>query len=157
LIGAAFFAAALYFAATGIDSKIESARSSLDSAHQEMGVDWRAYSKDIYAQAAREKKPIIIDFYADWCAPCKELDEKTFSTRAVIDESKKFIMIKVDLTSAGDPQVEALRNKHQAVGVPTLVYLAPDGNEISKLRGTGFETKEEMVEKMKMALTVAGS
>ena len=116
-----------------------------------------AVQSGFYAQAAREKKPIIIDFYADWCAPCKELDEKTFSTRAVIDESKKFIMIKVDLTSAGDPQVEALRNKHQAVGVPTLVYLAPDGNEISKLRGTGFETKEEMVEKMKMALTVAGS
>jgi thioredoxin:protein disulfide reductase len=98
---------------------------------------------------------VFIDFYADWCAPCKELDTRTFAAPEIIDRSKDFIMLKADLTSAGDPQVEALREKFQARGVPTLIFLKPNGQEIAGLRGTGFESKEAFLDKMNRALQVS--
>jgi len=106
--------------------------------------------------AMKEAKPIFIDFYADWCAPCKELDENTYSAPEVVARSRDFVMLKVDLTSADDPQAEMLRKKYQARGVPTLVFLTPDGREIPGLRGTGFESKEVFLEKMNRALKKMG-
>jgi len=61
-------------------------------------------------------------------------------------------MLKVDLTSAENPQSELLRKKYQARGVPTLVFLRPDGQEFTDLRGTGFESKEVFLKKMDQAL-----
>jgi thiol:disulfide interchange protein DsbD len=98
---------------------------------------------------------VFVDFYADWCAPCKELDAHTFAAPEVVDRSREFIMLKVDLTSAGDAQAEALRRKYQARGVPTLLFLKPDGAEIPGLRGTGFEPKEVLLEKMDRALRLS--
>ena len=76
-------------------------------------------------QAAREGKPVFIDFYADWCVPCKEMDVQTFTVPEVVTRSRDFVMLKVDLTSTEDPKAEALREKYQVKGVPTLVFLQP--------------------------------
>ena len=65
------------------------------------------------------------------------------------------MMLKVDLTSSSNPQTEALRKKYQALGVPTLVFLKPNGQEIPDLRVTGFETKEELSAKMNRALKLS--
>jgi len=108
-------------------------------------------------RARDESKPVFIDFYADWCAPCKELDKQTYSTPEVVARSQRFIMMKVDLTSSDDPQAEFLRKKYQARGVPTLVFLTPDGQEITNLRGTGFEPKEIFLKKMEEALQVSSA
>jgi thiol:disulfide interchange protein DsbD len=106
------------------------------------------YSESILSRASQENKPVFIDFYADWCAPCKELDNHTFAAPEVVARSKAFFMLKVDLTSAANPQSELLRKKFQVLGVPTLVFLGPDGQEITSLRGTGFETKEVFLKNM---------
>jgi thiol:disulfide interchange protein DsbD len=136
--GILFFIAAWYFAVTGL-SLAES-------------IQWIPYSDAALEQGAREGKPVFMDFYADWCVPCKELDAETFADPEVIRRSKEFIMLKVDLTSTGDPQVEALTEKFQVRGVPALIFLKPGGEEISNLRGVGFESKEVFLDKMNRAL-----
>jgi thiol:disulfide interchange protein DsbD len=118
-------------------------------------IRWIPYSDAMLNQAALEAKPVFIDFYADWCAPCKELDADTFAAPEVIERSRKFIMLKADLTSTGNPQVESLRQKYQARGVPTLIFLKPGGEEIANLRGTGFESKDIFLDKMKRALEMS--
>jgi thiol:disulfide interchange protein DsbD len=115
------------------------------------------YSEELVRQALREAKPVFIDFYADWCAPCKELDSRTFSAPEIVDRSREFVMLKVDLTTSSDAQAEALRKKYQAKGVPTLVFLRPDGQELPGLRGTGFEPKEMLLDKMNRALRLSAN
>ena len=76
----------------------------------------------------------------------------TFTDPGVIEVSKEFLMVKVDLTSSGDTRAEALRKKYEARGVPTLVFLDPGGKEIPGLRVIGFEPGDVFLDKMKRAL-----
>ena len=155
-VGICFFAVALYSAITGLEEGVGKARISSTAEAPGDAIQWHPYSESMLSVAMKEAKPIFIDFYADWCAPCKELDEKTYSAPEVVTRSRDFVMLKVDLTSADDPQAEMLRKKYQARGVPTLVFLTPDGREIPGLRGTGFESKEVFLEKMNRALKKMG-
>ena len=151
IAGVVFFAAALYAAVTGLEPHTTGNRAPSEEPSLSR-IQWLQYSESMLSRASREAKPVFIDFYADWCAPCKELEKHTYSSPEVIARSKEFLMVKVDLTSADDPKAEMLRKKYQARGVPTLVFLRPDGEEIAGLRGTGFEPKEVFLEKMNQAL-----
>ncbi len=152
IVGIIFFGAALYAAVTGLHAGIGNIQIRPAGEDPGNSVQWLPYSDAVLDQAFQEAKPVLIDFYADWCAPCKELDVHTFAAPEVIARSREFFMIKVDLTSSGNAQAEALRKKYKAVGVPTLVFLNPDGMEMPDLRVVGFEPKEAMLGKMNRAL-----
>jgi thioredoxin:protein disulfide reductase len=156
IVGVLFFIAALIVSITGIQSVLKTMERPVEKAGGAIGgIKWAAFSQEKLMQAAVEKKPIFLDFYADWCAPCKELDDTTFSDQEVIQRSSQFRMLKVDLTSDGDAQTNALKEKYQLRGVPTLLFLFPDGREIPGLRGTGFESREIFLNKMSQALKMA--
>jgi thiol:disulfide interchange protein DsbD len=151
-VGIAFFAVALYCGLTGLHAGFEEGMARPGAAGSTGAIQWLPYSEEMLSVAARDGKPVFIDFYADWCAPCRELDRQTFAAPEVVELSRQFVMLKVDLTSAGDPRAEALRQKYQARGVPALVFLTPDGREIPGLRSNGFETKDVFLNKMNEAL-----
>jgi len=152
IVGILFFGTALYFAVTGFHSAFGNAPIVSMGPRAESSIQWQPYSDELLDRASEEGKPVFIDFFADWCAPCKELDTHTFSAPEVIERSREFVMIKVDLTSSGDPQSESLRKKYRALGVPTLVFLDSSGKELEDLRIIGFEPKEVMLAKMNSAL-----
>lgn len=103
---------------------------------------WQEYSESKLSGSIGQT-PVIIDFYADWCIPCKELDAITFSDAKVIEESRKFLSLKADMTKSLSPEVESLRNKFKIVGVPTVLILDSNGNEINRI--TGFVNAEEFI------------
>lgn len=105
-------------------------------------IDWQEYSESKLSDSIGQT-PVIIDFYADWCIPCKELDAITFSDAKVIEESRKFLSLKADMTKSLSPEVESLRNKFKIVGVPTVLILDSNGNEINRI--TGFVNAEEFI------------
>jgi thiol:disulfide interchange protein DsbD len=107
-------------------------------------VTWNRYDVKTLA-SARGSKPVVIDFYADWCLPCKELDEKTFADIRVANELQRFRRIKADLTAAEDPTTKALTKEYGIVGVPTIVFLDSAGNEVTSSRLTGFEAAEKFL------------
>jgi thiol:disulfide interchange protein DsbD len=106
-------------------------------------VDWKPYSEGVIPKEINASG-VIIDFYADWCIPCKELDAFTFSDSKVIEESKKFYTFKADMTKSLSDEVEALRNKYKIVGVPTVLILDSEGNEVKRI--TGFVSADEFYE-----------
>ena len=104
-------------------------------------IAWESYSEEVVAEIT--KKGVIIDFYADWCIPCKELDALTFSDERVIEISEEFHNYKADLTKSLAPEVEALRDKYKILGVPTVLVLNSSGEE--KHRITGFVNADEFI------------
>jgi thiol:disulfide interchange protein DsbD len=98
---------------------------------------WQPYSKLAYDQALKEKKPILIDFYADWCAACKELDEYTFSTTQFKTATQDFVLLRFDATSPS-PELDSLKMKYGIVGLPTLIFYDKTGLERKDLRITEF-------------------
>lgn len=91
--------------------------------------------------------PTIIDFYADWCIPCKELDAMTFTDSRVIEESKRFRRLKVDLTKTGSEETQFAMDKYDIVGVPTVIFFDKNGNEVKRI--TSFVNADEFLEIMK--------
>ncbi|MGE5679324.1 MAG: thioredoxin domain-containing protein, partial [Bacillota bacterium] len=108
--------------------------------------EWQHYTEAAYASALSSNRPMIIDFYADWCIPCKELDAMTFSDSRVISESKRFGTYKVDMTKSSE-ETEIIRNKFKIVGMPTVLMINSKGEEIQRI--TGFENADKFYEMMK--------
>ncbi len=98
--------------------------------------------------AKSEGKPTIIDFYADWCAQCKELDKYTYTDTKVIELSKKFNNIKIDLTKEN----QVMTDKFKILGLPVVAFIDKDGKEIEELRVTGFLKPDEFLKIMEKAL-----
>jgi len=109
------------------------------------GPSWDKYDAKKIAGA---KRPVVIDFYADWCLPCKELDHKTFPDERVAKELDRFVRVKADLTRGDDAQTKALTKQYEIHGVPTLVFLDANGQELHDLRLTGYEPPEKFVARL---------
>lgn len=114
---------------------------------EKKSIDWQKFSDEKLKQAAVAGNPVIVDFYADWCIPCKELDAVTFSNSKVIEESKRFTGLKADMTKSVAPEVDALRTKFKIVGVPTILVINSDGKEVKRF--TGFIKADEFLNVLK--------
>lgn len=112
------------------------------------GIDWQPYSDQAVEQAAQSGQAVIIDFYADWCIPCKELDKFTFTDERVISLSRNIVMLKSDLTKFDSENTTAIREKYDIKGVPTIVFIGPDGQEVLPVRLVGFEEADQFLQRM---------
>ena len=96
-------------------------------------VEWKPFTEDALTEISG--RGMIIDFYADWCIPCKELDALTFSDPNVIELSKEFETYKADMTKSLSPEVESLRDRFKIIGVPTVLILNSKGEEVERIIG----------------------
>ncbi|NQV14791.1 thioredoxin family protein [bacterium] len=98
-----------------------------------------------------EDNPVMIDVFADWCIPCKEMDKFTFPDIEVIRLSAKFTAVKIDLTHQSGEFEKQFLERFSIKGVPSYIFLNR-GVEISSLRSTGFENAEDFLKRMQKAL-----
>lgn len=113
------------------------------------GIKW-IYSYDQALSLARtQNKPIMVDFYAEWCGWCKRLDQETYQDQRVNIISMSFICLKLD----GDKN-SALTQKYNVSGYPTVLFLDPSGKKIGG--GPGYRDGDTMLNEMKDAIQKTG-
>jgi len=120
-----------------------------NQAYKGPSVNWHRYSNHLLAESVEKNKPVIIDFYADWCTPCRELDQVTFHHPEIVKLSQgDFIMVKVDLTKQDGQDYDRLLSEYGVKGVPTVVFLDNTGKERKDLRLVDFIPPDEFLNRM---------
>jgi thioredoxin:protein disulfide reductase len=106
----------------------------------ETKIGWRPFSNALLAEAAANRKPVVVDVTAAWCLPCQEMDAITFSDPGIIAAFDDVVALKADVTG---PEISSdaqnLVEKTSVRGVPTVLFFDPSGRERSDLRLEGFE------------------
>lgn len=140
--------AAAFCLATGCTSGDSGAGSAESSTQGTIATDqeiaWETSFEAALKQSAETQKPVMVDFYADWCGPCKMLDKNTYSDARVVSAATNWVSAKVDVD-----EETALSAKYEVDSIPTIVFIAPDGEEVSRF--TGYVGPEQMLEQMEKA------
>ncbi len=92
------------------------------------------------AQAAG--KPAMLDFYADWCVSCKEMEKYTFSVAEVRQDLTGYVLLKADVTANNDAD-QALLRRFGVYGPPTTAFFGPHGRECRAFRLVGFVAADD--------------
>jgi thiol:disulfide interchange protein DsbD len=100
------------------------------------------------AEAKAQCRPVMIDFFADWCIACKELDKYTYSDADVRTEATRYATIKIDATTTND-ELEAIQARYGVKGLPTVVFISRTGEVLEDPRVTGFLPAPEYLTTMK--------
>ena len=95
-------------------------------------IEW-VYSVSEGLALAKEKgKPAFIDFYADWCPPCQQMEKVTFRDKRVIEELARFVAIKADLTNSSSKGQSAAK-EYGVQAIPTYVFINTQGKQTTEL------------------------
>ncbi len=92
--------------------------------------------KHVTKQSSEKKKPLMVDFYTDWCRVCKQMDQETFADEEVTKNIKKnYIAYRLD----AEKQKE-VAEQYDVHSFPTFIFISPDGKELGRI--TSYLTKE---------------
>jgi len=97
-------------------------------------------------------RPVMLDFYADWCVSCKEMEAFTFVDPAVIQRMSQFQLLKVDVTSNTSDD-RALLKRFRLFGPPGIMFFAPGGQELKDIRVVGFQSATRFAATLDQVLT----
>jgi len=89
------------------------------------------------AQAHAHGQAVMLDFYADWCVSCKEMEKYTFTDPAVQATLQNVVLLRANVT-ANDLQDQALMKRFDIIGPPTIAFYGADGHERAPYRVVGF-------------------
>ena len=111
-------------------------------------------SADLDAQlskAKQEQKLVLLDFYADWCISCKEMEVNTFANSEVSKELQQFVLLQADVT-ANLPESQALLKRFGLFGPPGILIFNQNFEEQKEQRVIGYMPPQRFIERLKNAL-----
>ena len=103
------------------------------------------------AAAASAGKPVMLDFYADWCVSCKEMERYTFSDATVIQEMGRFVLLQADVTANDAADQALMQGRFGIPGPPAMLFFDTAGNELRNFRLVGFKPAAEFAEHLRRA------
>jgi thiol:disulfide interchange protein DsbD len=107
-------------------------------------IAWEPYARA--GAAANGRRPVLIDFAAEWCIPCREMDHTTYVHPDVVREADRFHMVRADLTDENDTTTELMK-KYEVKGVPTVILFSPQGDETRRM--VGYVGPDELLAAMR--------
>jgi len=106
---------------------------------------------ELDARLASATRPVMLDFYADWCVSCKEMEKFTFADPAVAAKMKEFTLLKADVT-ANNEDDKALLKRFGLFGPPGIIFFDKAGQEIASQRVVGYQPAVQFLEVLEKAL-----
>ena len=103
------------------------------------------------AAAKAAGKPVMLDFYADWCVSCKEMERFTFAEAKVAASMKQMVLLQADVTANNDAD-KALLKRFGLFGPPGIIFWSPAGSELGNLRVVGFVPAEKFLPTLERVL-----
>mgnify|MGYP006272590079 CR=1 FL=1 len=104
---------------------------------------------DVQLQKAKqEQKLVLLDFYADWCISCKEMEINTFVNSGVVSELKQFVLLQADVT-ANSPENQALLKRFNLYGPPGILIFNQNSEEQKDLRVIGYMPPQRFIDRLK--------
>lgn len=91
---------------------------------------WQTGWDAAFASARKQQKPVLIDFYADWCGACKYLDANIYTAPVVVQESQYFVSLKINSDKATE-----IASKYQVQSLPTILFLDPQEKVLLRQEG----------------------
>jgi len=105
---------------------------------------------ELDARLAAASKPVMLDFYADWCVSCKEMEKFTFADPAVAAKMKEFTLLQADVT-ANNADDKALLKRFGLFGPPGIMFFDKTGKEIAGMRVVGYQPAEQFLPTLEKA------
>lgn len=126
-------------------------RSKAEKQADQADIFWQHDLEKALSESAKTGKPVFVDFRADWCSVCKDLEMNVFPHPQVKPLLQRVITVKIDAT-APDDKINAILQRYGIFGLPTLLFIGPDGKEIKNLRVVGYISPDQLEKKIRTAL-----
>jgi len=114
-------------------------------------IDSSAQLNQFLSKAKEQKKLVLLDFYADWCISCKEMEVSTFANPEVNEELQKFVLLQADVTK-NSPENQALLKRFGLFGPPGILIFDLNSEELKDQRVIGYMPPQRFVERLKKVL-----
>jgi thiol:disulfide interchange protein len=107
------------------------------AARKHGGIKWTYNIDEGLAKAKKEHKPVMVDFMAVWCPPCKAMEDSTFSSPEVIRKAGDFVPVRIDIDQQRKvaARYNGLARKYGGIGIPNILFLAADGATLKHIVG----------------------
>jgi len=109
------------------------AREAPPPAPPPLAIRWERNIEQALKKARKAGKPVIVDFWADWCGWCHRLDKTTYVDPWVVRKAQEFVAAKVD--TEGSRKEREFAVKYQVTSLPTIVFLSPEGRQLGRVNG----------------------
>jgi thioredoxin-like negative regulator of GroEL len=96
-------------------------------------IKWERQFEDAVRKARATRKPLLVDFWAQWCGWCHKLDKTTYADATVVRLSEEFVAVKVD--TEGSARGAAVAYRYDVTSLPTVAFLTPHGRPLMRLNG----------------------
>jgi thiol:disulfide interchange protein DsbD len=117
---------------------------------QEVRFERVATVAELDARLKTVSQPVMLDFYADWCVSCKEMERFTFSDPKVKAELGQMVLLQVDVTK-NTAEDQALLKRFRLFGPPGIIFFDKGGREIPGLRVIGFQSADKFLQSLALA------
>ena len=114
-------------------------------------IDSGAQLDQFLSQAKEQKKLVLLDFYAEWCITCKEMEVNTFANSEVNQELQKFVLLQADVTK-NSPENQALLKRFGLFGPPGILIFDLNSEELKDQRVIGYMPPQRFAERLKKVL-----
>lgn len=143
VLGVSFYYASLIWQQVELTN-----RPTLDESKiNQSSLPWKPLTEGALTEAARQGKPVMIDFWAVWCAACHELEQNTFSDPDVREKAQNFVLLKYDATQV-TPETQKWMEKFSIRGLPAVIFISSSGVWLEKSTLNEYESPKPFLRRM---------